>query len=119
MLFRSAPQLIALFRDDPEVIQIGTAALRFQCATLCLSGWIVMSNMMLQTIGRTAGATFVAMSRQGIFFIPMVYLLSNVLGLPGVEMTQAAADLLTLLCTVPIQLRALREMDALEGKREA
>ena len=117
--FAFAPQLIALFRDDPEVIQIGTAALRFQCATLCLSGWIVMSNMMLQTIGRTAGATFVAMSRQGIFFIPMVYLLSNVLGLPGVEMSQAAADLLTLLCTVPIQLRALWEMDALEGKREA
>ncbi len=110
----SAPQLIALFRDDPEVIEIGTMALRFQCATLCLSGWIVMSNMMLQTIGKTAGATFLAMSRQGIFFIPMVYLLSAALGLTGVEMTQSAADLLTLLCAVPIQLRALRELDALE-----
>ena len=109
-----APQLIALFRDDPEVIQIGSAALRFQCLTLCLSGWIVMSNMMLQTIGKTAGATFVAMSRQGIFFIPLVYILSSSLGLTGVEMTQSAADALTLLCAVPVQLRALRELDWLE-----
>ncbi len=112
-----APQLIAVFRDDPEVIEIGTMALRFQCLTLCLSGWIVMSNMMLQTIGKTAGATFVAMSRQGIFFIPLVYILSSALGLTGVEMTQSAADLLTLLCAVPIQLKALRELDALEGTR--
>ena len=112
-----APQLIAVFRDDPEVIEIGTMALRFQCLTLCLSGWIVMSNMMLQTIGKTAGATFVAMSRQGIFFIPLVYILSSALGLTGVEMTQSAADLLTLLCAVPIQLKALRELDSLEGAR--
>ena len=113
--FAFAPQLIALFRDDSEVIEIGAMALRFQCVTLCLSSWIVMSNMMLQTIGKTAGATFVAMSRQGIFFIPLVYILSRSLGLLGVEMTQSAADILTLLCAIPIQLRALREMDALEN----
>ena len=112
-----APELIALFRDDPEVVQIGTAALRFQCATLSLSSWIVMSNMMLQTIGKTAGATFLAMSRQGVFFIPLVYLLSKTLGLPGVEMTQAVSDVLTLVCAVPIQLWALRELDTLEGLR--
>ena len=109
-----APQLIALFRDDPEVIQIGAAALRFQCLTLCLSGWIVMSNMMLQTIGKTASATFVAMARQGVFFIPMVYLLTGQLGLLGVEVTQSAADVLTFLCAVPVQMRALRELDWME-----
>lgn len=112
-----APQLIALFRDDPKVIQIGTMALRFQCTTLCLSGWIVMSNMMLQTIGRTAGATFLAMSRQGIFFIPLVYILSRAVGLLGVEMTQSASDILTFACAVPIQLRALREFDRLERQK--
>ena len=113
--FAFAPRLVALFRDDRSVIEIGAMALRFQCVTLCLSSWIVMSNMMLQTIGKTAGATFIAMSRQGIFFIPLVYVLSRSLGLLGVEMTQSAADVLTLLCTVPIQLRALREMDVLES----
>ena len=54
-----------------------------------------MSNMMLQTIGRTVPATFVAMARQGIFFIPLVWLLSlSPLGLLGVQMAQSVSDLL-------------------------
>ena len=73
-----------------------------------------MSNMMLQTIGKTAGATFLAMSRQGIYFIPLVYILSSSLGLLGVEMTQAVSDVLTLLGAVIIQRRALRELAWME-----
>jgi len=109
-----APQLIAAFRDDPEVIAIGSAALRFQCVTLCLSGWIVMSNMMLQTIGKTVPATFLAMARQGVFFIPLIYIFSMSLGILGVELTQSAADMLTAAFAVPIQLHVLRELDWME-----
>ena len=105
-----APQLIALFQDDPEVISYGAAALRFQCATFFFQGWIVMSNMMLQTIGKTVPATFVAMARQGIFFIPMVFILSNTLGFLGVQITQSVSDLLTLICAIPIQLYIMRRM---------
>ena len=115
--FLFAPRLIALFRDDPEVIACGAAALRFQCLTLCTMSWTTMSNMMLQTIGKTASATFLAMARQGIFFIPLVYILSSALGLLGVQMTQAVSDALTLLCAIAIQQRALRELDWLERGR--
>lgn len=110
--FVFAPRLVALFRDDPDVIAYGAAALRFQCVTFCFQGWVVMSNMMLQTIGRTVPATFLAMARQGVFFIPLVWILSTSLGMLGVQMTQMAADCLTLVCAVPIQLKVLREMSA-------
>lgn len=110
--FVFAPQLVALFRDDPDVIAYGAVALRFQCVTFCFQGWVVMSNMMLQTIGRTVPATFLAMARQGVFFIPLVWILSTSLGMLGVQMTQMAADCLTLVCAVPIQLKVLREMSA-------
>ena len=113
--FAFAPQLIALFRDDPEVIAIGTVALRFQCVTFFFQAWITMSNMMLQTIGRTVPATFVAMARQGIFFIPLVWLLSlSPLGLLGVQMAQSVSDLLTLAAAVPIQLYVLRQMSQMQ-----
>lgn len=108
--FAFAPQLIALFRDDPEVIACGAAALRFQCATFFTMGLTIMSNMMLQTIGRTGPATFMAMARQGVFFIPLVYLLSRCLGLVGVQMTQSVADCLAFACAIPLSRRALREM---------
>ena len=108
--FIFAPRLIALFRDDPEVIACGTAALRFQCVTFFTTGWTVMSNMMLQTIGKTGSATFMAMARQGIFFIPLIYILSHCLGLVGVQMTQSVADCLAFLCAIPLSRRALKEM---------
>ena len=108
--FIFAPRLIALFRNDPEVIACGTAALRFQCVTFFTTGWTIMSNMMLQTIGKTGSATFMAMARQGIFFIPLIYILSHCLGLVGVQMTQSVADCLAFLCAIPLSRRALKEM---------
>ena len=110
--FAFAPQIVAVFRDDPEVIACGAAALRFQCVTFCFQGWIVMSNMMLQTIGRTGPATFIAMARQGIFFIPLVAILSLSLGVLGIQMTQAVSDLFTLACAIPLQKKVLRELAA-------
>ena len=108
--FVFAPQLISLFRDSPQVIAYGSVALRFQCVTFVTHSWIVMSNMMLQTTGKTVPATFLAMARQGIFFIPMVLILPHMLDFLGVQMAQSAADLLTFLCCIPIQFKALREM---------
>ena len=69
-------------------------------------------NVFIEQIGipNTMEDTFLAMARQGIFFIPAVLILSNLLGLQGIQMSQAAADLLTLVCAVPIQLKALKTL---------
>ena len=108
--FAFAPQLVGLFRDDPQVIEYGALALRLQCLSLPTHSWIVMSNMMQQSTNRTASATFLSVARQGLFFIPLVLILSSVFGMLGVQMTQACADLLTFLCAVPIQIYILRSM---------
>ena len=108
--FVFAEELIRLFRDDPEVIACGVAALRFQCITFPVQAWVVTSNMLQQSIGRTVPATFLAVARQGLFFIPVVLILPAVLGLPGIQMAQSAADVLTFLCAVPIQLKVLKTL---------
>ena len=106
-----APQLIALFRNDPNVIACGTAALRFQCISFPLHGWIVMSTMMEQSMGKTVSATFLSVARQGLFFIPLVLILSAAVGLVGIQITQACADVLTLLCAVPIHIYIMKNMN--------
>lgn len=106
--FIFAPQLIALFRDDPAVIECGARALRFQCITFCLQSWVVMTNMTIQSMGMVVPATFLAVARQGLFFIPLVLILSSLFELTGIQMTQAIADFLTFCCAVPIQLKVLR-----------
>ena len=110
--FIFAPDLIALFRDDPDVIKIGATALRFQCITFATHSWIVMSNMMTQVIGKSVQATFLASARQGLFFIPAVLILSEAFGITGIQISQAAADFCTFLFAIPIQLKILKETDS-------
>ena len=63
--FFGAEAIMGLFRKgDLEVIRIGTWAMRFQCLTLPFQAWIIMSNMLTQTIGYGFRASFVAAGRQ-------------------------------------------------------
>ena len=108
--FLFAPQLVALFRDDPEVIACGALALRIQCCSFPLQSFIVMSNMTQQVTGRTGPATFMAMARQGIFFIPAILLLPLAFDVLGIQMAQAISDTCTFLCAIPLQLYILRSI---------
>lgn len=89
------PIITAFRRGDMEVIQIGTRALQLQLITMPIQGWIIMCNMMTQSIGYGFRASLVAMGRQGLFLIPALLVLPRLLGLFGVQMAQAAADVCT------------------------
>ena len=105
-----AEEIVSLFRKgDPDVIAVGAAALRWQFITFPLGSWIVMSNMMLQTIRKPVKATIISSARQGLFFIPLIFILSHYLGLQGVEMCQAVADLLTFILAIPLTCSVLNE----------
>ena len=103
-----AEPLIRLFRNDPDVIQIGVLALRLQCSIFCLNAWTILCNMMLQTIGMAAQASIVASARQGLFFIPLILILPLFLGLFGVQIAQMLADILSFLLALPMALRILK-----------
>lgn len=106
-----APEIIAMFRKgDEEVIAVGAMALRLQCIVFPLTGWIVMSNMMLQSIGKALKASILAAARQGIFFIPLILILPKIFGLFGVEMCQMVSDLLSFILAVPLCVSVLKEM---------
>ncbi len=108
--FLFSGHLIGIFRDDPEVIRIGTTAIRFQCATLVLNGWIVMNNMMTQTMGKTFYASLLASARQGLFFIPLLLILPRLLGLLGIQSAQAGADFLAFLLSLFLYRRVMEDV---------
>lgn len=108
--FIFAPQIISYFRDDPDVIKIGSKALRFQAVSLPLMSGIVMTNMMLQSIGAGVKASISSSARSGIFFIPLLFLFSWQFGLTGVESAQAAADVCAMILAVPFAYSELKKM---------
>lgn len=104
-----ASEVVAWFRaDDPEVIAIGARALRWQLVTLPLGAWVILCNMLLQTIRQPARAVTLASSRQGLFFIPFILLLSHFFGLDGIVACQAAADFCSFLLALPLTLPVLK-----------
>lgn len=110
ILFIFSAEAIELFRNDFDVISIGTRTLRYQLLTFPLWSFILMSNMIMQTCRKTFRANLLAASRQGLFFIPLIFILPHYLGLTGVEICQACGDFITLLLTAPIMFFAFREM---------
>ncbi|MCD8330338.1 MAG: MATE family efflux transporter [Lachnospiraceae bacterium] len=107
----NAGAVITWFRsDDPEVIRIGTTALYYACAVMPLMAYSTYVNQIYQCLGFSAPATFLASCRQGICFIPLVYLLPAFLGLTGVQMAQPGADLFTFFLAVPFQIVFFRKV---------
>lgn len=116
--FVFAEDIVTIFRkDDADVIRIGTLALRLQCFVFPFSAWIVMCNMMLQSIGKAVKASIVAAARQGLFFIPLILILPRFFGLLGVQMCQTVSDVFSLLLSLPFGLSVLNEMKAGEMKK--
>ena len=96
--------------------EIAAFTFRTQLVVFPLQAWVMLCNMMLQNIGMTFRATVVAMARQGLAFIPMVFILPAVLQLCGIgplvglECAQAAADVISFVISLPIGIGVVREM---------
>ena len=106
-----APEIVSWFRaEDPLVIEIGAQTLRWQLITLPLGSWVILCNMMLQTIRKPAQAVILSSARQGLFFIPLILILPRVLGLQGVEMCQAVADFCSFLLAIPLTVPVLKSL---------
>lgn len=110
--FAAAPFLIQLFRKgDGQVLEIGVKALRLQCLTYGLNGWVMISNMMMQTTGKMFRASFMGVSRQGVFLIPGVLLMPPLIGILGIQIAQPLADAISFLVCLVLQISLLRELD--------
>ena len=107
-------EIVKFFRDDINVISIGSVALRWQMFSMPLNAMIVLSNMMLQSIGKGVRATITASARSGIFFIPAILILSRFYGLTGVELAQPAADVCAFILAIPFTYSVWREMNDVE-----
>ena len=96
--------IMGWFRDDPKVIEIGSLALKFACAVMPFMAYSTFVNQLYQCLGYSLAASVLASCRQGLFFIPIILLLPELIGLTGVQMAQPGADLLTFIISVPFQI---------------
>ncbi len=107
-------QIMSVFKADPEVVAVAVKAFKYMAITMPFLGFAITMNFLFQAMGRGIPAALLSLSRQGIFFFPLVYTLPRFLGLNGVLITQPAADIFTLLLTVVLAIKIIREVNVME-----
>lgn len=111
LIWFNAESVISWFRaDDAEVIAIGTTALRFVAAVIPFMAFSTFVNQLYQCLGFAKQATVLASSRQGIFYVPFIFILPALLGLTGVQLAQPMSDLCTFFLCIPFQIWFFRKV---------
>ena len=113
--FFSGKWIMSLFSPDPSVTQAGELLLRSQtifCAMFAMSFLIMVA---FQALGKGVQGIIIAISRQGLLYIPLVTILPRFFGFNGVLAAQPIADLLSLIlvaCMFPQLKRLTHQLEA-------
>ena len=99
--FLFAPMTMSFFLKEDMAARIGIFTFRSQCLIFPLIPIGILSNMLFQGIGQQGKAAFLSACRQGIVFLPLIFLLPEWIGLAGVEIVQALSDGLTAIISIP------------------
>lgn len=110
LIFIFPAEIMGFFRDNsPDVVRIGSKMLRLLAVALPFLAYSSYVNMTYQCLGFVKGASFLASCRQGIFFVPLIFILPFIWGLDGIIAVQALADLLTCAISIPFHVHFFRK----------
>lgn len=109
VIFFLAEGIPSLFSDDVVVAEQTPNALRYVFAALPIIGIQLIGAAYFQAIGRAFPALMLTLSRQGLFFIPLLFLLPIYYGELGVWMAFPISDVLSTLVTAFFLNKAVRK----------
>lgn len=96
LMFALIPtQLIAAFIKDPRIMEIGTVVLEAYVFAIPVAAMGMILMVSLQAMGKALPALIVAVSRQGIVYIPLIFLLTRLFGFEGLVFALPLADVIT------------------------
>ena len=112
ILFIFSENVMGLFVEgSPQVVAIGSRVIKYQSIAMPFLSLNVIANMSFQSTKKKFAATILSCCRQGIFFIPFIFILPLIFELGGVETTQALSDFCTFLFTIPFFVKFVKELN--------
>lgn len=100
--------IIHLFLKEPAALELGRKMVRLHVLTGPFLGLYYISSNFLQASGNAKMSMFVSMLRQGIFFIPLIYVMNGLFGVTGNICAHIAADCLAAAVGVVLAVRQYR-----------
>ena len=108
--FALARPITAAFTSDGLAAEYSAKAFRAQCAFFAFTPCVTVSSMLLQNIGKVVRATTLATTRQGIAYVPVIFVAGYVFGASGLILAQAVSDVITFIVCIPVTLPVLFEI---------
>jgi putative MATE family efflux protein len=100
--------LISIFTTDAELIAQAVWATRINVSVIFLVGFQIVGSSLFQAIGKAGPALLLSMSRQILFFIPIVFIMANSFGLGGIWATFPISDALAFTVTLIFVIREMK-----------
>ena len=91
---------VGVFLSDPEAFQYGVEFSRILLTTSFLFGMFYVLSNALQAMGAATSALIINMSRQGLIYIPVIFLLQSIIGMDGLLWVQPVADILSVVLII-------------------
>ena len=113
-----ADPIVSLFGTDAEMLALAETALRLNAVLFTTFGFQMVYASLYLAIGKSLVGSVLSLSRQGIFFFPLVIALPHLFSLTGVIWVQPAADLFTTILTAFFAVRINHALSA-EISKEA
>jgi Na+-driven multidrug efflux pump len=108
--------LIKIFtKDEGELLELGIYALKTVTIMFPGIGLQILSSTYFQAVGKPVQSTIIGMSRQLLFYLPMLFFLPRFFGLKGVFWSLPAADVLSVtFCAffMASEWKKLKKLDA-------
>lgn len=102
-------QIVSAFLSEPEALSYGIEFSRILLTTSFLFGMFYVLSNALQAMGAATAALIINMSRQGLIYIPAIFILQSVIGMDGLLWAQPVADVLSVILVVILYRIALRK----------
>lgn len=104
-----AAPIISIFQKHPDVIRIGSVALRYTAIGMMFMPFSVPVNMLYQSIQKPTISSVLSLIRSGAVTIPILLIGVPLLGLTGIQIAQPTADIVAGLISIPFIIRFLRK----------
>lgn len=102
--------IIRIFLSEPEAYQYGVNFARILLTTSFLFGIFYVLSNALQAMGAATSALVINLSRQGLIYIPAIFVLQAVLGINGLLWSQPVADVTSLVLVIILYRRTIRKI---------
>jgi Na+-driven multidrug efflux pump len=100
LYFIFTKQIVNIFSKAPAVVEMSSFMIYSLMASSPILGILFVLNFSFQAMGKGAQSLFLAVSRQGIIFLPLIFILNHYIGLFGIIWAQPVVDFISVIIAI-------------------